>query len=103
MNLVGTWLVDETDSRALVDLGSVVMKFQQDGRLIYTILTRKKNQIIKLRHQIDGGVIITTQPSAPRIERTAFALSTDGVLTLAFDGVPYRFKRQLDRRWGRHS
>ena len=95
MNLVGAWVVDETDARALADLGDVLLEFGEDGGLIYTIRGQDKDQIIKLRHRIEGPTIVTDQPSAPQIERTAFSLSEDGVLTLAFRGTPYRFKRRL--------
>jgi hypothetical protein len=36
---------------------------------------------------------LTDQPSAPNVERTAFSLSDDEVLTLSFGRVPYRFIR----------
>jgi hypothetical protein len=93
MNLVGSWILDDTDQRALADLGDVELEFGEDGGLIYTVHAEGKDQIIKLRYQIDGSTIVTDQPSAPRVERTAFSLSEHGVLTLAFGGTPYRFKR----------
>jgi hypothetical protein len=98
MNLIGNWVVDGTDRRALADLGDVVLAFGEDNALIYTIRCRDKDQIIKLRYQIEGTTMVTDQPSAPRVERTEFSISENGVLTLAFNGVPYRFKRQLPER-----
>ena len=92
MNLVGAWIVDETDMRALADLGDVLLEFGEGGGLIYTIRGKDKDQIIKLRYRIEGSTIVTDQPSAPQVERTAFSLSDDGLLTLAFSGTPYRFK-----------
>lgn len=94
MDLVGSWVVDETDNRVLAELGDVVFEFKDDGWLIYTIRAEGKNQIIKLRYQVEGSTIITDQPSAPRVEKTAYSLSENGMLTLAFGGVPYRFRRQ---------
>lgn len=85
MNLVGAWIVDRSDARALADLGDVLM--------LYTIRGQHKNQIIKLRYQVAGSTILTEQPSAPRVESTAYSLTEDGVLTLTFGGVPYRFVR----------
>ena len=93
MSVVGAWVVDETDTRALADLGDMLLEFGESDRLLYTIRGRDKDQIIKLRYQVQGATIITDQPSAPQIERTPFSLSDDGVLTLAFGGVPYRFRR----------
>ncbi|MGH6712655.1 MAG: hypothetical protein ACREEK_27305 [Bradyrhizobium sp.] len=94
MSLVGTWIVKDTDKRTLADLGDVVLEFQENGGLIYTVRGSTKDQIINLRYKIEGFTLITDQPSAPRVERTAFAISDDGVLTLAFDGVPYQFTRR---------
>jgi hypothetical protein len=94
MNLVGTWIVKDTDKRTLAELGDVVLEFQENGGLTYTIRGPAKDQIIKLRYKIEGSTLVTDQPSAPRVERTAFSISDDGVLTLAFVGVPYRFARQ---------
>jgi len=94
MNLIGAWVVDETDVRALADFGDLLMEFGDGGGLAYTIRTRDREQIMLLRYWIEGSTIITDQPSAPRIERTAFSLSDDGALTLNFGGTPYRFRRQ---------
>lgn len=96
MNLTGTWVVDKMDKQATTELGDVLLEFGDDRSLIYTIRGKDKNQIINLRYQIDGATIITNQPSAPRVERTDFSLSDDGVLTLAFGGTPYRFRRNAE-------
>jgi hypothetical protein len=92
MRLVGTWVVDDTDRHTLADLGNVELEFGEDGALTYTIHAEGKRQIIKLLYRIDGATIVTDQPSAPRMERTAFSLSEDGILILAFGGTPYRLK-----------
>jgi len=94
MNLVGAWVVDKTDARAVADFGDVLMEFGDGGGLVYTIRYPGKHQIMLLRYWIEGSTIVTDQPSAPGIERTPFSLSDDGVLTLAFGGTPYRFRRQ---------
>jgi hypothetical protein len=93
-DLVGVWVVDETDRRALTDLGNVLMEFDEGGGLLYTVRDTGKKQIIKLRYWIEGSSIFTDQPSKPQLERTEFSLSGN-VLTLTFDGVPYRFLRKL--------
>jgi len=94
MSLVGTWVVDRTDTRALAELGDVVLEFQDDGRLTYTIRGQTTDQIILMQYKVEGDVIVTDQPSSPRVERTAYALSPDGTLTLEFGGVAYRFRRR---------
>ena len=90
MSLVGAWVVDETDTRALADLGNVLLEFGDGGGLLYTIRGQEKDQIMMLRYKVEGSTIVTDQPSRPRAERTEFSLA-DGILTLAFGGVPYRF------------
>lgn len=93
MNLIGTWIVDEADGRALAELGNVLLEFDENEGLTYVIRGHDRDQIIKLRYRIDGDTIITDQPSAPQVERTRFSISEDGMLTLAFGGTPYRFYR----------
>lgn len=94
VRLIGTWIVDDSDRRAISDLGDVRLEFRKDGMLIYAIRGWNKDQIIKLRYEIDGATIVTDQPSAPRVERTKFSLSDDGILTLEFNAIAYRFRRQ---------
>jgi len=93
MSLLGTWVVDPTDTRALAELGDVLLEFQDDGQLTYTIRGETKKQIILMQYKVEGATIVTDQPSLPQVERTAYLLSPDGVLTLEFGGVPYRFHR----------
>ncbi len=93
MKLVGSWVVDEADQRARADLGDVLLEFDEHGGLTYVIRSHDKNQIILMTYEIDGNTIITDQPSAPQVRRTVFSLSDDGLLTLAFGGEPYRFRR----------
>ena len=94
VRLIGTWIVDDDDRRALSDLGSARLAFGADGTLVYTVRGRDKDQIINLTYQVDGATIVTDQASAPRVERTPFSLSEEGMLTLVFGGVAYRFRRE---------
>jgi len=94
MSLLGTWVVDRTDKRALAELGDVLMEFHDDGRLTYTIRGETKDQIILMQYKVEGDILVTDQPSHPRVERTAYSLSPEGTLTLEFGGVPYHFRRQ---------
>jgi hypothetical protein len=96
MDLEGIWVADETDHCTLVDYGNVFLEFGETGDLKYVVKTADSFQIMNLRYQVDGNTIITDQPSAPHIQHTDFLLGPDGVLTLAFNGIPYRFKRRPD-------
>ena len=82
MDLVGAWVVDETDAQALERWGNVVLEFDESGGLIYTICGDDKDEIIILRYQVEGSTLITDQPSAPQVERTQFSFTPDGVLIL---------------------
>lgn len=93
MKLGGVWKVDKADHHTLADLGDVMLEFHGDGRLTYATIDDDRAKVINLTYKIDGNTIITDQPSAPRPERTTFQLSHDGVLTLAFGGIPYQFRR----------
>ena len=57
MSILGTWVVDSTDTRALAELGDVLLDFHEDGQLTYTIRGKTKKQII-LMHNISGDTII---------------------------------------------
>ena len=67
--------------------------FRPDGRLFYSIHAGDRWQIMKLRYQVDGDLLVTDQPSAPREEKTRFALEADGTLTLEFGGQRSSYKR----------
>lgn len=94
MSLVGTWVVDKSDESAVREFGNVTLQFSDDGKLRYTIDAGDKSQIMLMTYLVEDGVLVTDQPSAPRVERTNFSISPEGVLTLGFGGVPYRFKRR---------
>jgi hypothetical protein len=67
--------------------------FREDGTLYYSVLAGTRWQIMKLRYRVDGDTIISDQPSAPREERTRFALGLDGALTLEFGDTRGLFRR----------
>lgn len=92
MSLLGKWVIDPDDARR-TEIGDIRLDFSADGALTYVIRGLESDQIIKLRYRVEGAVLVTDQPSAPQIERTAFSLSPDGVLTLAFGGLACRFRR----------
>src|SRR5262245_61055500 len=93
-DLIGTWLIDETDKPAVNIFGGVTLDFDLDGVLLYTIREGEKLQIINMTYTVEDGIIVTNQPSAPSFERTKFTISPNGILTLYFDGMTSRFKRE---------
>ena len=85
--LVGTWRqIDRSADE------QVTMTFLTSGRLEYRIAIGDKLQIIKLTYRVEGGTIVTDQPSSPREERSAFRFDSSN-LVLSFEGTESRFER----------
>lgn len=84
--LIGTWVSDPEDVDAIREFGPVTLEFEEDGHLTYTVHTRAKDQKIFLTFRVEGGTLVTDQPSSPRQERTAYSIGPDGKLTLWFGG-----------------
>lgn len=89
-DLIGCWqLVESADGQG----EPAEADFRADGRLFYSVLSGDRWQIMRLVYRIDGDAVVTDQPSAPREERTRFALEPDGTLILEFGGERSRFRR----------
>jgi hypothetical protein len=67
--------------------------FRADGRLFYSVRSGNRWQIMKLTYNVDGDLLVTDQPSAPRQERTRFQLESSDDLILEFGGERSHFKR----------
>src|SRR3954468_13099431 len=88
--LIGCWQLVRSDEKPFEPAEA---EFLEDGRLNYSVLSEDRWQIMKLRYRIEGDVIVTNQPSAPREERSRFTLESDGTLTLELGGEQSRFRR----------
>ena len=84
--LVGVWISDPTDVEGISEFGNVILEFQPDGSLTYTIHAESTDQKMLLLCRVERGLIISTQPSAPAEEQTAYSIEADGKLTLWFHG-----------------
>jgi len=90
--IVGCWQL----VRATQDSGEPAeADFRADGRLFYSVLSSDRWQIMKLRYEVHGDVLLTDQPSSPRMEQTRFALEENGELILELGGQRSRFRRGL--------
>jgi hypothetical protein len=87
--LLGCWQLVPSTS----DAEPAEAEFRDDGQLFYSVLSDGRWQIMKLRYEVDGQILVTDQPSAPRKERTAFSFGGDGKLTLELGGERSVFKR----------
>ncbi len=85
-DLIGTWVSDPADAEGSHEFGRATIEFEPDGQLTYTVHTEGKDQKMFLTFRVDNGVLVTNQPSAPREERTAYTVTSDGKLVLWFGG-----------------
>jgi hypothetical protein len=92
-DLVGLWALDPNDTAARERMGDVKMELRADGSLTYLISNGGKKQVMLLRYRVDGSDIVTTQPSAPREERTRFRITDDDLLILEYEGFSARHIR----------
>jgi hypothetical protein len=80
--LVGTWRTDPDDHWSLREYGDVSLRFEDDGRLVYTVHLPNKKQIMHLTYRVDGNSLATNQPSAPQEHVTRFSFTPDGRLAV---------------------
>jgi hypothetical protein len=92
--LIGRWRSDSADASGLDSYGRTTLEFGADGSLVYTVYEPDRDQVILLTFRIEEpGFILTDQPSAPRQEKTAYEITQDGKLVLAFGGEKSRYVR----------
>ncbi len=94
-DLLGRWVTDPADTEALKRFGSVTIEFCSDGRLVYTAHQQGVDQVILLTYRVEGGVLLTNQPSHPREEETVYSISDEGKLCLLFGGVESVYVREM--------
>lgn len=70
-----------------------MMEFTSGGRLIYQFVEEERLRIIQLTYEITDGVLITTQPSSPSTETTAFRLHGRR-LELTYEGLTAAYVKQ---------
>jgi hypothetical protein len=91
--LVGYWRIDPNDDAGRRAFGDVTLAFHPTGILEYICHETEKDGISILRYEVGDDFIETTQPSAPRVERTRFELTKTGELILESNGIRARYVR----------
>ncbi len=76
--LFGTWALDSKKRPAKDRLGSDKMIIRPDGTLTFF----SEGGVILLEYRLEGDTLVSDQPSAPREQRTRYAISPDGGLSL---------------------
>jgi hypothetical protein len=70
---------------------SIFITFEPDGRLRYA-LEAGTTQIILLTWRVDGNVVVSEQPGAPREDRAHFRFDGPGRLVLEREGESYTYE-----------
>jgi hypothetical protein len=92
--LIGIWSSDPADSSGVESYGTATLEFGADGSLIYTVHESDRDQVMLLTFRVEEpGFIVTDQPSAPHPEKTAYEITFEGKLLLAFGGERSRYVR----------
>jgi hypothetical protein len=87
--IVGVWNQINEDRSTNVS----EVEFRSDGKMAYFILEDGKWQIFLLTYYLEGNVIVSNQPSAPREERTEFLIDDAGILSLIYGKSITRYRR----------
>lgn len=98
MKLIGSWEVGQSGQRTLAGLGDTALEFDAAGRLRYIVFSGDGEQMFSLRCEVEGGLPTEDQSSAAQVERTAFSIFDDGLLTLVYGGQPNGFRREPTTR-----
>jgi hypothetical protein len=83
-DLVGKWMSDPGEVESIRNYGRVSLDFSDKGTLVYAIHASGKKEFIFLTWRVEGDVLVTDQPSAPKQERTKFSIDPGGKLSLLY-------------------
>jgi hypothetical protein len=91
--LNGKWKSDPGDTATQASYGEISMTFHEDGRLIYVVQGRDKDEVLRLVYKASNDELVTDQPSTPTEHRTKFSFDERGRLILEDGGERSRFVR----------
>lgn len=91
--LIGVWVTDRSDVASIAEYGDVSLRFEPEGKLIYSICEGDHRQIAILTFRVEGDTLVINQPSKPREERVRFELAHDGKLTVFSQPVSSTYVR----------
>lgn len=69
-DLVGRWVSDPLDAEGSQHFGQASLEFKPDGTLVYTSHGTATDERMFLTFRLQGDMLLTDQPSAPREEKT---------------------------------
>ena len=88
---LGEWKLIKGEG--LQDSEDVSMKFLSDGKLVYVIHQKDRDQVMNLSFRVEADQLVTDQASEPREERTKFSFDEEGNLILDYAGNRSCFTR----------
>ena len=91
--LFGLWETDSSDRATVEQYGRARLHFFESGDLTYTICSGAVDQVMRLTYSVEDNTITTQQASAPREEKTQYAIEGDGRLALTHDGIVSWYRR----------
>lgn len=84
--IIGTWILDDSINE------KEIVRFDGDGKMIYKIDIGEKFEVIRMVFETENGIIISDQPSKPKIAKTKYKIDSD-TLILDHEGEISRFIR----------
>ncbi|MEO8549892.1 MAG: hypothetical protein ABI678_07955 [Kofleriaceae bacterium] len=95
--LIGTWMLDPAEPCAVAPPGELQATITRN-EFVYSSFQQGGVQRIQLTYRVDGGDVITDQPSAPKEQRSPISFGEDGRLFLRDLGGPTIFVRTDEAR-----
>lgn len=95
--LIGTWMLDPGEPCAIAPPGEMQVTITR-SELVYSSFKQGGVQRIQLVYRVDGGDVITDQPSAPKEQRSPISFGEAGRLYLRDLGGPTIFVRTDEPR-----
>lgn len=95
-HVVGSWLLDPREPCDLVPPGEFAVTFTRAGDLVYSQRWSEGIERIFLTYRIEGGELVTDQPSAPREQRSRLVIDDAGRLHAHDLGAQTIFVRERD-------
>ncbi len=89
--LIGSWITDPKDMK--VGDEKTRLDFYEDNRLNYSLISKDDTKLILLNYRIENNILITDQPTKPKIEKTKFTITADNKLILEFGGAQWQYIR----------
>lgn len=93
-HVIGSWLLDPREPSERLPPGLFAATFTRAGDLVYSQRWEEGIERIVLTYRIEGGALVTEQPSVPGEQRSPLSLDDEGRLHSLDLGEPSIFARE---------